>query len=91
MSAGEFLEAVDRLAQLLGLEDALDGALDQAAAGDRLAEGFMVSAAAQRHLLADQLLPAELLPGDWPGPRLRARYERFDAAYKARLREHTRA
>ena len=68
----------------------LEAALDQAAAGDRLAEGFMVSAAALRHLLADPLLPAELLPDDWPGPRLRSRYEGFDADYKARLRGHTR-
>jgi phenylacetic acid degradation operon negative regulatory protein len=68
----------------------LEDALDRAAAGERLAEGFMVSAAALRHLLADPLLPPELLPADWPGPRLRARYERFDADYKARLRDHTR-
>lgn len=69
----------------------LEAALDRTAAGDRLAEGFMVSAAALRHLLADPLLPPDLLPGDWPGPRLRERYERFDAGYKAQLREHTRA
>ena len=69
----------------------LEDAIDRAEAGERLAEGFMVSAAALRHLLADPLLPAELLPDDWPGPRLRARYERFDADYKARLRDHTRA
>jgi phenylacetic acid degradation operon negative regulatory protein len=56
-----------------------------------LADGFMVSAAALRHLLADPLLPAELLPTDWPGPRLRALYEQFDAEYKARLLDHTRA
>jgi phenylacetic acid degradation operon negative regulatory protein len=68
----------------------LEDALDRAATGERLAEGFMVSAAALRHLLADPLLPPELLPPDWPGPRLRARYERFDAGYKARLRDHTR-
>lgn len=69
----------------------LEAALDDAAGADRLAEGFMVSAAALRHLLADPQLPPELLPGDWPGPRLRSHYERFDAAYKARLRDHTRA
>jgi phenylacetic acid degradation operon negative regulatory protein len=68
----------------------LEEAIDRATAADRLAEGFMVSAAALRHLLADPLLPPELLPADWPGPRLRARYERFDATYKARLRDHTR-
>jgi phenylacetic acid degradation operon negative regulatory protein len=68
----------------------LEAALDRTAAADRLAEGFMVSAAALRHLLADPLLPPELLPDDWPGRGLRAHYERFDASYKARLRDHTR-
>jgi phenylacetic acid degradation operon negative regulatory protein len=28
-----------------------------------------------RHLLADPVLPAELLPADWPGTALRALYE----------------
>jgi phenylacetic acid degradation operon negative regulatory protein len=69
----------------------LEAALVDAGDRDGLAAGFMVSAAALRHLLADPLLPAELLPDDWPGPRLRQRYERFDADYKAHLREHTRA
>ena len=36
-----------------------------------------------RHLAADPLLPAELLPLGWPGPRLRAGY----ADYQAELRE----
>ncbi|QYJ03376.1 hypothetical protein KUV85_13700 [Nocardioides panacisoli] len=36
-----------------------------------------------RHLAADPLLPASLLPPDWPGPRLRTAY----AAYQAELRE----
>ena len=36
--------------------------------GDRtgLAPGFVTSAAVLRHLQADPLLPAELLPTDWP-------------------------
>jgi phenylacetic acid degradation operon negative regulatory protein len=70
------------------LEAALDE-VDGLATG--LAVGFMVSAAALRHLLADPLLPPELLPTGWPGPRLRTRYERFDAEYKARLRDYTSA
>jgi phenylacetic acid degradation operon negative regulatory protein len=70
----------------------LEAALEAARSPDTgLADGFMVSAAALRHLLADPLLPPELLPADWPGPRLRALYERFDAEYRARLRDHTRA
>ena len=35
-----------------------------------------------RHLAVDPLLPAELLPADWPGPRLRAGY----AGYQDELR-----
>jgi phenylacetic acid degradation operon negative regulatory protein len=50
-----------------------------------LAEGFVISAAVLRHLQADPLLPAELLPPDWPGAELRAEYDRYDAAYRAVL------
>ncbi len=41
--------------------------------GDRLA----VMAAVVRHLLADPMLPDELLPTAWPGDRLRIAYERY--------------
>lgn len=51
-----------------------------------LAEGFVTSAAVLRHLQADPLLPEALLPARWPGGRLRADYDRFDAAYRATLR-----
>ncbi|MGW3307648.1 PaaX family transcriptional regulator C-terminal domain-containing protein [Streptomyces sp. NPDC001073] len=37
---------------------------------------FTVLAAAVRHLLADPVLPPELLPTDWPGPALRTAYTR---------------
>jgi phenylacetic acid degradation operon negative regulatory protein len=63
------------------LHDALDRA-------DDLPTSFTVSAAVLRHFLADPLLPAELLPDDWPGPRLRERYEKFDASFQAVLRDH---
>ena len=33
---------------------------------EALAPGFELSAAVLRHLQADPLLPAELLPADWP-------------------------
>lgn len=65
----------------------LRAALDQAR---DLRDGFMVSAAVLRHLLADPLLPSELLPADWPGPGLRDTYELFDREYRARLRDYTR-
>lgn len=38
---------------------------------------FVVAAATVRHLLTDPVLPAELLPADWPGARLRAAYHDF--------------
>lgn len=41
-----------------------------------------VAAELVRHLTSDPLLPAELLPADWPGARLRAAY----ADYQAELR-----
>jgi phenylacetic acid degradation operon negative regulatory protein len=51
-----------------------------------LANGFVLSAAVLRHLQADPLLPAELLPSRWPGRPLRDEYDRFDAAYRRVLR-----
>lgn len=50
---------------------------------DELAPSFVVAAAVLRHLVADPLLPDELLPGGWPGAGLRARYDRFDDAFTA--------
>lgn len=47
-----------------------------------LRDGFVLSAAVLRHLLADPLLPPELLPPSWMGDELRERYERYDAAFK---------
>jgi phenylacetic acid degradation operon negative regulatory protein len=56
-----------------------------------LAPGFELSAAVLRHLQADPLLPDELLPPRWPGTRLRNDYDRWDARYRATLREWSRA
>ncbi|WP_433430776.1 PaaX family transcriptional regulator C-terminal domain-containing protein [Nonomuraea sp. CA-141351] len=63
----------------------LERALERA---EGLAEGFLVSAAVLRHLLADPLLPEELLSADWPGAELRARYDDFDRRYREVLYEH---
>jgi phenylacetic acid degradation operon negative regulatory protein len=56
-----------------------------------LTDAFILNAAVLRHLQADPFLPPELLPSRWPGARLRARYEAFDAAFvslwQATLRE----
>ncbi|MEU3510270.1 PaaX family transcriptional regulator C-terminal domain-containing protein [Streptomyces longwoodensis] len=47
-----------------------------ARAGDP-ADRFTTYAAVVRHLLADPVLPAPLLPADWPGARLRAAYDGY--------------
>ncbi len=47
-----------------------------------VADTFVLSAAVLRHLLADPTLPAALLPGNWPGAELRARFDRFEEAFK---------
>jgi len=53
-----------------------------------IADSFMVSAAVLQHLLADPVLPAELLPAHWPGASLRTAYDRFDADHRALLDEY---
>jgi phenylacetic acid degradation operon negative regulatory protein len=70
----------DRATQLLAMLRGLKP--DRAEA---LAPGFALSAAVLRHLQADPLLPEELLPPKWPGSRLRADYDRWDARYRATL------
>ena len=55
-----------------------------------LRPGFELSAAVLRHLQADPLLPTELVPADWPGARLRAVYEEWDARYRSTLRAWSR-
>jgi phenylacetic acid degradation operon negative regulatory protein len=47
------------------------------------AQRLAVAAHVVRHLTADPLLPSELLPAGWPGPRLREAY----AAYQGELRD----
>jgi len=54
---------------------------------EALEPGFVLSAEVLRHLLADPLLPAELLPPDWPGPALRSDYDRYDDAFKTMWRD----
>ncbi len=45
---------------------------------------FTVAAAMVRHLLTDPVLPAELLPADWPGDDLRVAYTDFVVQLVAR-------
>jgi phenylacetic acid degradation operon negative regulatory protein len=51
---------------------------------------FTVAAAMVRHLLTDPVLPAELLPADWPGDELRTAYTDFAALLVARRDDSTR-
>jgi phenylacetic acid degradation operon negative regulatory protein len=51
--------------------------LDEMAAATDVPGRFVLAAAMVRHLLTDPMLPAELLPADWPGTRLRAAYHDF--------------
>lgn len=94
--APAFLDAFDLdrwgrvAAELLEEMDAAQRALDARDAG-ALADTFVLSAAVLRHLVADPLLPAELLPSPWPAPALRTAYDRFDAAFKATWRDWYRS
>ncbi|MDG3009481.1 PaaX domain-containing protein, C- domain protein [Rhodococcus sp. D2-41] len=49
---------------------------------------FELAAAMIRHLMDDPLLPSELTPTDWPGPRLRGAYEEFRAEFIDLARTH---
>lgn len=57
------------------------------AGADRPADRLTAFAAVVRHLLADPVLPPELLPAGWPGGELRAAY----AAYRQELTGEVRA
>ena len=50
-----------------------------------IAPGFILAAAVTHHLLADPLLPRELLPATWPGATLRKDWERFDTGWQRLL------
>ena len=79
---GGWLIRADRMrAQMAATIDPLE-------AGDpgALAPCFVTAAAVVRHVHADPLLPAEVLPATWPGADLRADYDRYEAAYQSLLR-----
>jgi phenylacetic acid degradation operon negative regulatory protein len=56
-----------------------------------LPAGFVLAAAVLRHLMADPLLPDELLPPAWPGAALRADYDRYDRAFSSVWRDWFRS
>lgn len=62
----------------------------EAVAADDFTYQFGLSVAVIRHLQLDPLLPAELIPPDWPGQDLRNAYRRFDEVFKQRLRRALR-
>ena len=54
--------------------------------GERLADAFVVGAAALAHVRSDPLLPAELCGPDWPGAALRTAYLEYQSAFAAATR-----
>jgi phenylacetic acid degradation operon negative regulatory protein len=52
-----------------------------------LADGFVLAAAVERHLLADPILPTPLMPPRWPGADLRATYNDYDRTYTRQWRD----
>lgn len=72
-------ELAGQLWDLPGWSEAGHRMLDEMAAASDIPGRFMVAAAMVRHLLSDPMLPAELLPRDWPGAQVRAAYHDFAA------------
>ncbi|MBJ7336840.1 PaaX family transcriptional regulator C-terminal domain-containing protein [Mycolicibacterium sp.] len=58
--------------------------LEEMSAAPDVPARFVVAAAMVRHLLADPVLPTELLPNGWPGSALRLAYHDFAAELVAR-------
>ncbi|MEV5437565.1 PaaX family transcriptional regulator C-terminal domain-containing protein [Streptomyces sp. NPDC052682] len=54
------------------------------------AERLTAFAAVVRHLLADPVLPLDLLPGDWPGAALRAAYTDYQRELTGEVRARVR-
>lgn len=73
-----------QLWDLAGWARAGEDLLDAMAVADDVPARFVVAAAIVRHLLTDPVLPAELLPADWPGARLRVAYTGFAAGFDQR-------
>lgn len=58
--------------------------LDDMVSAAEVPARFVVAAGMVRHLLADPVLPMELLPDEWPGAALRLAYHDFAAELAAR-------
>jgi phenylacetic acid degradation operon negative regulatory protein len=57
----------------------------------RLSQQFNLSVAVVHHLELDPLLPAALLPHDWPAEQLRVAYRRFDDEFQLTMARALRA
>ncbi len=77
-------ELAGRLWDLPGWAGTARRLLDEMDSAADIPGRFAVAAGMVRHLLVDPVLPAELLPGDWPADRLRAAYSEFAALLVAR-------
>ncbi|MGI5126814.1 hypothetical protein ACQEVB_08370 [Pseudonocardia sp. CA-107938] len=85
--AGAPAALVEALWDLPGWADRARRLQGRFAATTDLADQVTVAAAIVRHLVADPVLPAALLPAEWPAARLRASYARFRADLPGRLLE----
>ena len=74
--------AVDAHRLTLAMRNELD---IEAVGADDFTYQFALSITVVRHLELDPLLPAELIPRQWPGSALRSTYRRFDEVFKQRL------
>jgi phenylacetic acid degradation operon negative regulatory protein len=74
--------AADARRLTLAMRDEIDADAD---AADDFAYQFGLSVTVVRHLQLDPLLPAELIPQEWPGQDLRSAYRRFNEVFKQRL------
>ena len=70
-------ELAGQLWDLPGWSKAGHRLLREMNAADDIPGQFVVAAGIVRHLLADPVLPAGLLPTDWPADRLRTAYTEF--------------
>lgn len=78
------VELAGKLWDLTGWAVTGDELLAEMAHATEAADRFTIAAAMVRHLRRDPVLPAELLPPDWPGERIRRRYAEFVEEVAAR-------
>ena len=81
-------ELAARLWPLGEWTDTARALLDHVHRARRPADRLTAFAAVVRHLLADPVLPAELLPAGWPGTALREAYARYQREQSGQVRAH---